>query len=247
MEEPIKTEPDKETDGETIETGRDVQAPEKEIAFAAAKTSATQSVNLLKTSVESGKRIERKEINTLIKKINDYIKEAKPRLTNADYRSVLRKVQSMTKLTTEKKIEKAEQILDFIEKRDIAGGKREKTAIELQEYDNAKAIRKSAIKTIKNKRIVFGNRSMEAINAIRQIDIQDLTPEQIRQYNEALSEVVAPKLKPTPETINAFFDKIRQIDYTPAEKKIGDVKSIEEYIDAVTAMEINNSVEFLLP
>ena len=149
----------------------------------------------------------------------------------------------MTRLTTEKKIEKAEQILDFIEKRDIAGGKREKTAIELQEYDNAKAIRKSAIKTIKNKRIVFGNRSMEAINAIRQIDIQDLTPEQIRQYNEALSEVVAPKLKPTPETRNAFFDKIRQIDYTPTEKKIGDVKSIEEYIDAVTAMEINNSVD----
>lgn len=234
----------KEKEKAKAKAEKDVDGEDGELALTVARDKVSATISLLMDDIKAGEKIERSRVTNLIKEVNDFIKEVKPRLTPADYKAVLRKVGGISRAATELgKVKKVNAIFKFIAEKDIVGLKREITKEQSKERSDAKDNRRKAIKLVKNKKILFGNRSNEAMQLLRSIDITALTPEQIKQYNEATKEVLAMKDKPSLQTIETFIDKVKEIDYTPKEKEIKRKQDVIDYIDEISQREINNATD----
>jgi hypothetical protein len=113
-----------------------------------------------------------------------------------------------------------------------------------RQIKQAETNRKAANKILKSKKVPFSYRTMEAKRAINEINIADLTPEQVVQYNNAVKEVITLRGRQTKESVDKLINELNSIDYTPKEKKILTRPEAEQYIDSLYEVEVQSLQDF---
>lgn len=175
------------------------------------------------------------------KEVTKILKEARKegKLSDTKYNALINKMSGTLKTTTKKdgtKVtpeQKRQAVVDYVV------SELSKAADNQVKMETASNVKK-AKKFLKSGKTSFGMRTNEVFKAINDVDRTSLNPEQVAEFNNALKEITDNKNKQTPESINAFLDKVAAIEFTPKERKLKTVEEVSEYIKETNVKDISD-------
>jgi hypothetical protein len=133
-------------------------------------------------------------------------------------------------------------LLDYVEKKLVGAEMR-------QDISNAKSNKGKINKIINRKKLPFGNSTAEVRNAINEIEINDLTSEQLKEYNSILSDAVKLGNKQTPQSIDDLLKKVESLnasimDSKVTDSKVTDYKSFIDFLNTIKTSDFNDINDF---
>jgi hypothetical protein len=254
---PIETEPVKETSGEKIEAGRDVQTPEKEVSgktqLFAAKGDRVESVSekVMFTKAEVDIKVIRektKAVNEVAKTHQEFAKgiakiakkaKNKGDISSAKYRTLIRKIgqsiKDSRKTVDGEKVtvtaeQKRKEVVEWLE-----------TALansaEAKYRSETKKTQRKAKKLFTIDKNPFGGKLNEVKEAAN-TDITLLSAEQLAAFREGLESIVKAGDRVTPKEINDFVNSVKEMGIEKIDK------NPSEYISTILAQEIKTIADY---